>query len=181
VDRLVLVSCANRFGPYLREIAKLLKQTLRRFPLEMCRRTIELLGTSPEYFDAHWVEIERKLSAADPANGLRTATARQLWCLGCEDVAAPDEYRIHAPTLVIAGERDLLIPAHCARQMAGEIPGSEYFLIPGCGHNPLLEKPTLALGRIVEFLSRPAPAAEPQEGWLRHTIEEIMQEMEEVS
>src|SRR5438552_12507834 len=53
VDRLVLVSCTNHFGPYLREIAKLLAQALRHFPPEVFRRTIELLGTAPEYFDSH--------------------------------------------------------------------------------------------------------------------------------
>src|SRR5688572_11194888 len=52
VDRLVLVSCAHRFSPYLLQVAKLLAQALRHCPPEMYLRTMEMLGTSPQYFDA---------------------------------------------------------------------------------------------------------------------------------
>src|SRR5688572_4489606 len=134
VDRLVLVSCSNRFGPYLLEVAKLLAQALRHFPPELFRRTIELLGTAPEYFDAHADEIDRKI-ATECALGIpRGAVARQLRCLGCQDVGEGQNYRITAPTLVIAGEQDMLIPARYARQMARQIPGSEFLLVRGCGH-----------------------------------------------
>ena len=159
VDRLVLVSCTNRFGPYLNQMAKLVEQSLRRFPYDMFRRTMELLGTSPEYFDAHSAEIEREITSTTGSVEQRSAIARQLLCLGCSDVAPAGEYRIESPTLVIAGERDLLIPPVCARRMAREISGSEFFPIPGCGHNPLLEKPGVVIPRIVEFLSRSGPGS----------------------
>jgi pimeloyl-ACP methyl ester carboxylesterase len=155
VDRLVLVSCTNRFGPYLLEMAKLLGKALRHFPPEAYRRTIELLGTSPEYFDAHREEIEQKvLSACEDGIG-RAAVARQLRCLGTRDVADGPDYRIAAPTLIIAGEQDMLIPACYGRRMSREIVGSEFLLVPGCGHNPFTEKPDFVAPRITEFLKRP--------------------------
>src|SRR5439155_12691154 len=63
VDRLVLVSCTNRFGPYLREVALLLAAALRHFPPRLYRRTVALLGTAPEYFDEHVAEIDQNEAA----------------------------------------------------------------------------------------------------------------------
>ena len=154
VDRLVLVSCSNRFGPYLFEMAKLIAQALRHFPPQLFRRTIELLGTAPEYFDAHADEIDRKIATECELGIPRAAVGRQLRCLGCRDLAEAQEYRITAPTLVVAGEQDMLIPACYGRQMARQIPGSEFLLVRGCGHNPFTEKPELVVPRVVEFLTR---------------------------
>ena len=47
VSRLVLISCTHQFGPYLRQVANLLGQTLRRFPYRMYLQTMEVLGTAP--------------------------------------------------------------------------------------------------------------------------------------
>lgn len=176
IDRLVLVSCTNRFGPYLRQVAKLLELTLRKFPFEMFRRTMEVLGTSPEYFDAHSKEIEAAASAfAGDPNQTRLGIARQLRCLACEEVAGPEEYRILSPTLVLAGERDMLIPSLYARQMADQIPGSEFYAIPECGHDPLQERPQIAVPRIVEFLSRGGG-----QRMIQQAIHEVTAALEEV-
>lgn len=151
VDRLVLMSCAERFGPYLREIAKLLGQALRRFPPELFRRTVELLGTSPQFFDAHIEEIERKIATDCGPGPSRSAVVRQLRCLACHE-AVGDDYRITAPTLVLAGEHDTLVPACYVRRMAEQIPGSQFMLVPGCGHNPLIERPDFIVPTLVNFL-----------------------------
>jgi pimeloyl-ACP methyl ester carboxylesterase len=160
VDRLVLVSCTNRFGAYLTEVARLLAQALRYFPPALYRRTVELLTTAPEYLDAHADDIERRVATACGSDVPRAAVARQLRCLGSSDLTERREYRIAAPTLVVAGEHDTLIPACYARQMAREIPGSEFLLVPGCGHNPFYEKPELVVPRIRQFLTRPHAAGD---------------------
>jgi pimeloyl-ACP methyl ester carboxylesterase len=154
VERLVLISCSNRFGPYLREIARLLAHAMRRFPTEIFQRTVELLVTAPQYLDAHQDQIEQNLVRARQMGIPRGAIARQLRCLARHDVPQTPEYRITVPTLVLAGEHDVLIPACYARQMADEIPGSEFAVIPSCGHNPFVEQPEAVLPLITEFLSR---------------------------
>ena len=154
VDRLVLVSCTHRFSPYLREMARLVGHALRYFPQDVFRRTIELLGTAPEYLDAHMDDIERKLAIARE-NGLpRSGVAKQLWCLARLDREEGWAQRIATPTLVIAGEQDHLIPACYAQRMAQQIRESEFMVVPGCGHNPFEEKPDVVLPRITEFLMR---------------------------
>ena len=157
IDRLVLVSCTHRFGPYLREIAMLLAQALRHFPPELFRRTVEILGSSPQYFDQHAAEIDQKIAQTVETGFSRSAIAKQLRCLARSDGTHDQDYRITAPTLVVAGDQDALIPACYARQMANLIPDSEFVLLPECGHNVFVEKPDVIVPLVTEFLMRSRP------------------------
>ena len=61
---------------------------------------------------------------------------------------------ITAPTLVIAGEEDLIKGPDYAELIANQIPGSERVHVPGSGHALCLEKPaelnTLLLGFVLK-------------------------------
>jgi 3-oxoadipate enol-lactonase len=61
---------------------------------------------------------------------------------------------IKSPTLVIAGEEDLIKGSEYAKIIAEQISGSEMVLVPGSGHALCLEKPailnTLLLGFVVK-------------------------------
>lgn len=158
VDRLVLISSAHRSTPYLRGVSALLALALRKMPWEFYVRTIEVLGTGPQFFDANPQEIERRIGAKADCQGCREAVARQLQCVA-DDGGETDVSRITAPTLVIAGEHDAIIPSVYARQMASEIPGAQFEMIKDTGHNPLFERPSAVILRISRFLSREARAA----------------------
>jgi pimeloyl-ACP methyl ester carboxylesterase len=151
LDRLVLVSCAARFSPFLRQTAHILRHALRRFPWEVFLRSIELLGTSPQFMDDNEELIETQLRAKCNVKMDRKAVVAQLRCLACSEVAVED-YRITAPTLVVAGQDDRLIPSCYARKMADTIPRSQFIELPQCGHNPFQEVPEVVLPRIIEFL-----------------------------
>lgn len=153
IDRLALVSCTDRFSPYLRQIATLLGHALRHFPPETFLRTVELLGTAPEYLDAHADEIERRVTLKCGEGFSRRALADQLRCLACSDREAEQEGPITNPTLVLAGEHDALIPNCYARRMASRIRGSEFEIIRGAGHNPFAECPERVVPRIVRFFT----------------------------
>jgi pimeloyl-ACP methyl ester carboxylesterase len=159
VDRLILVSCADRFSPFLRHTALMLRHALRKFSWEEFARAIDLLGSSPEYVDANEQLVEQRLRAKCAGDVDRRSVAVQLRCLASSELSAED-YRILGPTLVIAGEDDRLIPACYARGMAEKIPGSRYVSIRKCGHNPFQEKPDEVLRQIVEFLKTPTLPAE---------------------
>lgn len=149
VDRLVLMSTTHRFGPYLRQIAMLLGHTLRKFPLKLFLETMELLGTGPTYFDAKIDEIQANIKARNSA-GSRGPVAAQLRCLSASEFN-PRDYRIEAPTLVLSGEYDPLIPNCYAKQMADEIPGSRFVVLRGCGHNPVSEDPAAVAQAMASF------------------------------
>lgn len=156
VDRLVLVSCADRFTPYLRQIAQLLGQLLRHLPRRDYQRAVELLGTAPLHLDGHAEQSEARARSKARAGAKRGELARQLRCLACSPME-DDRYVISAPTLVIAGEHDVLIPSPYARRMADRIPGSRFHLVRGAGHNPFEECPERVLPEIVGFLRRQRP------------------------
>jgi pimeloyl-ACP methyl ester carboxylesterase len=127
-------------------------------PWEFFVRTIEVLGTTPEFIDANPQEFERRIGERADCRGCREAVARQLQCLADDD-AETNVSRILAPTLVLAGEHDVLIPSNYARQMAGEIPDARFELIQQTGHNPLSERPREVIDRIARFLKSQEPAS----------------------
>jgi 3-oxoadipate enol-lactonase len=48
---------------------------------------------------------------------------------------------IRVPTLLVVGEKDIGVPIKCSRYLHGEIEGSELHIVPGSGHEVMVEKP----------------------------------------
>lgn len=91
--------------------------------------------------------------------------------------AAPAEPRlaaISAPTLVMAGEEDVVIPAANAALLSAAIGGAEQRLFPGCGHAFMAQEAPAVAAAIRGFLERHrqgtgdganiAPPVEPNRG-----------------
>ena len=68
---------------------------------------------------------------------------------------------IRAPTLVIHGESDRLVPPANARLIAGRIPGATLVLIPHAGHIFLTDQTEAAHRAILGFLAEHNRAADP--------------------
>jgi pimeloyl-ACP methyl ester carboxylesterase len=169
VDRLVLVSCSDRFSAYLLRITQLLGHSLRRFPRRMFLNMMELLCTAPLYLDANVERIDREADARCKAGVPARAMGAQLAALLRSEVE-PDNYKILAPTLVVAGEHDHLIPNCYAKIMADKIPGSRFVLVPGAGHNPMVELPEVVLPMIARFLRTGEPYEPPDELEIRRDV-----------
>src|SRR6267378_6689770 len=97
----------------------------------------------------------------------KSAMATQLRCLLRSELK-PDDYQISTPTLVVAGEYDALIPACYAKIMADKIPGSQFVLLKGAGHNPLSEMPEISLPLVIKFL-RDGEVQVPEASEMRET------------
>jgi 3-oxoadipate enol-lactonase len=162
VDRLALVSCTDKFSAYLLRITALLGHSLRRFPRKVFVQMMELLCTAPLYLDANVEQIDREADLRVKSGVPARAIGTQLRALLRSEVPA-DDYRITAPTLVVAGEHDALIPNCYARLMADKIPDSRFVLIPGAGHNPMVEMPDVVLPLIARFLRTGETEAPPEE------------------
>ena len=68
---------------------------------------------------------------------------------------------VKAPTLVIHGELDRVIPLAAARELARRVPAWELKVLDGVGHVPMMETPTLFLKVVRDFVRdriAPAPA-----------------------
>ena len=94
---------------------------------------------------------------AEAAEGL----VQFLWTLGCTAKVIwpiPDKglnkriHRISAPTLVVWGENDALIPPAYAEIFATSIKKAETCMIPNCGHVPPLEQPDALNSAVNRFL-----------------------------
>jgi 3-oxoadipate enol-lactonase len=59
---------------------------------------------------------------------------------------------VNKPTLIIHGEKDLLLPAHMAMEVAKAISGSQLEIIPGAGHTLNLEAAVETIELILPFL-----------------------------
>jgi pimeloyl-ACP methyl ester carboxylesterase len=60
---------------------------------------------------------------------------------------------IHAPTLVIWGERDGILPVRLSEKLRAHLPpGGIFRVIAGAGHNPMWERPALFNREVLEFL-----------------------------
>jgi len=46
---------------------------------------------------------------------------------------------LRCPVLAATGEDDILVPARYGRQIAEQVPGARFVLLPGVGHSPPLE------------------------------------------
>ena len=68
-----------------------------------------------------------------------------------------DLRRVEAPTLLVWGEKDVLIPPSVGDLMRAEIPGSSLLVIEGAGHNPMFDRPKEFDAALLDFLGKGGP------------------------
>jgi len=97
---------------------------------------------------------------SDPEEAIAVG-AGLVWALGCTGKLVwpiPDKgleqrlHRITAPTLIVWGEQDKLIPPSYADLFAARISGSKVALIPGAGHIPQVEATDATYAQVEAFL-----------------------------
>jgi proline iminopeptidase len=67
---------------------------------------------------------------------------------------------IRVPTLVIAGRWDFLFPPEHQAILADRLPNARLELVERAGHNPHMERTSVVLRAIRDFLAR--PKADPE-------------------
>jgi pimeloyl-ACP methyl ester carboxylesterase len=72
---------------------------------------------------------------------------------------------ITAPTLVIWGENDALVPLRFGEQLSRYLRYDDLVVIKGAGHNPMWDRPDTFNQVLTEFLQSPAPRAEMGHGF----------------
>ena len=85
-----------------------------------------------------------------------------VWALGCTGKffwpiadygLARRLHRIQAPTLIVWGQQDALVPVVYAQEFGQRIAGGRVAIIDQCGHIPQLEQPAETLAHLREFLA----------------------------
>ncbi len=109
------------------------------------------LVTARHFREQHRDELRRMVrELAETDRGTMAAMANQAAAL---ELSRLDPAGIRAPTLVIGGAEDQLIPAPCVRHLAGSIKGAEYVELD-CGHLLNLELPAEFDRVLADFLGR---------------------------
>lgn len=151
VDRLVLGSTWPLPRPHeeLCPDARALAELRRGLP-----GTAEELATwfFPEAFLQERPELRAIFAQVRPQNARsqrRAATVATTIDSGVADIVAP--------TLLLAGELDRVVPASVTLAMAGRIRGAEGVLLPGVGHVTALQAPEVVAGHLVRFLKSGGP------------------------
>ena len=88
---------------------------------------------------------------ARPGNGAALVSHLEQFTL---PPPAAELARVRAPTLILWGEADRLIPVTQAEQLAAAIPGATLIRYPGVGHAPQEEIPDRSLADVRRFLAR---------------------------
>lgn len=107
-------------------------------------------GTPP-----HLVEATREMMQAMAPEALNRSF---LGLLANDEVAHLGAVTV--PTTVLVGSRDLLTPERAARRIVGAVPGAELVVVPGAGHQLMMERPD-AVAEALDALVARAGAAAP--------------------
>lgn len=105
--------------------------------------------------------VQQFLAVPEDPNELGMAIAESIWALGATGKFVwpiPDKglkkriHRITAPTLIVWGSEDRLIPSLYAQEFAERIPGSRVQIIEGAGHLPQWEQLERVAPLVLAFL-----------------------------
>jgi pimeloyl-ACP methyl ester carboxylesterase len=125
--------------------------------LDVCCADASLIPS--EVVAAHVALTEQSDRAQGDASYLRSA--RSLARVMADPTATLTALqRIDQPTLLLHGDRDVLVPLASARRMHTAHPDWRFEVAPGVGHLPMLEAPAWTGDTIVDWLAHEgAPAA----------------------
>ena len=128
------------------------KQVVDRVrPLQIDGLPVELRELGPGYRATNpagmrrWLEIERA-SVAEGARGPRQPPRNQLAFALLETLTVP--------TLLIAGEADLITPPAVMRLVAAHIPGCQFATVPEAGHAAFWERPDVWNRVVLDFIGQ---------------------------
>ncbi len=154
VATLVLAATAAQADAYLRLVMGSWAAMRRGLGREDFARALSVWIMSPPFLSLPG-NLQRYLDLllATPFPQSVAGFLRQVEaCLGHDTLDRLE--RIQAPTLILAGEADILTPVRYAQAMAARIPGAELAVIPGGSHGFPFETPEAFHDPLLPFLDR---------------------------
>ncbi len=108
---------------------------------------------SPYFFDWSYQPdgMARRDGACAFAEGTRIPLWRTMQTM-LKTNLLPLLHRVQAPTLVIFGQQDRIVPPSEGRAAAGHIRNARLILLNRCGHYPMIDQPLVYLSALEEFL-----------------------------
>lgn len=153
VEKLVLL-CTHLGGPeYLAATQNLWREILNVSGLSLAdiyRRGIRY-SVTPEFFEKHKDVVEElvrmRLEEPQPPHAFQ-----RQFTAAAQFEARERASSIRAPTLVLAGEEDKVVPLEFAKKLAATIPNARLVVVSGAAHLLFIEKAEEVNKTILEFL-----------------------------
>ncbi|MBC7987225.1 MAG: alpha/beta hydrolase [Sphingomonadaceae bacterium] len=153
VDRLILVDAAAYSINGVTERPVAVPEAMRAYLLAVPRVAVEasaqLIFAHPENLPEGRLAQIRAMMAR-PGNGQAMVEHLEEFVLPDPE---PDLARVAAPTLILWGEQDRIIPLDQARQLAAAIPNARLITYPDVGHAPQEEIPDRSAADVRAFLA----------------------------
>lgn len=157
LDKLVLVS-TSAGGPTHVQPAPEIAMLLMPAPgMEIGERAIRNYShiMAAEFVAAHPEALQRIAETARYRPMSPDGYGRQLRAALSQNVAG-SLHRITAPTLIIHGDLDPLVPPQNGAHLAAHIPGARHLVYPGVGHIPIIERASDFNRDVLAFLGEDA-------------------------
>jgi pimeloyl-ACP methyl ester carboxylesterase len=120
------------------------------------RRIVAALFHDPAY-PADEAYVQRRFEASIAPGAWEALAAARFRRPGLEAPPLPSSARayerITAPTLVVEGQCDKLLPSGWAAEIAAQIPGGRSAVVAQAGHCPQIEQPSIVNDLLLEFLA----------------------------
>jgi pimeloyl-ACP methyl ester carboxylesterase len=150
-----LILCCTSFGgprhcPPAPETLRAIASTKGLNTEERVRENL-LLAFSPEFVANSAEEVERVIALRGENDVPEYAYLRQLqaaMAFNAEDRVAG----IEAPTLVITGDADVIVPHANSENLAAKIPGATLRVVGGGSHTFFIERPEEFNSAVIEFI-----------------------------
>ncbi len=159
VGRLILVAATASFVQRPGWPHAMAPQTLAEFSAAVAADVEAVLPRFVGNFnrgDAAGKSLTRELLAlADPRPPAATLASGLAWLRDVD--LRPLAPRVRAPTLLLHGAADPLMPAAAAEALAALIPEARLVLLSGCAHAPFVAAGEAFREALGAFLGRPAP------------------------
>jgi pimeloyl-ACP methyl ester carboxylesterase len=129
----------------------LFKYAIRRSDFARAARALAVRDArclDDEWVDYFWARLNR-------AGGLEAGYACLRALLSMADNNA-DPGRVRAPTLLVWGDEDRMVPLRHGRRLSRAIAGAQLEIVPASGHMPFIERPDEFLRMVGPFLAAPA-------------------------
>lgn len=154
VEKLVLISTFAHKTPYFEAIGLSWAKALESGGYNLLLDVMLPNVLSEDYFNNPLIPLDVMKEARKGANENTSAILKLMKATGERKDYRNELKNIHAPTLIIHGEKDLLIPSHMAKEVHLNIKGSEFIIIKNAGHTLNLESVNEVCTHILPFLEK---------------------------
>jgi 3-oxoadipate enol-lactonase len=144
-------------GPFCGRMFALWDDLARREGLETVMRDVELWLFTLPFFEERPAELAEFEAMLPDFPQTVDGYLAQLASIRSHDTTDRVS-AIGTPTLVLAGEADILIPVELSRRLRAAIPGAEWATVPG-GHGCMWEHPAPFNEAVLAFVGRQRAAA----------------------